>query len=119
MIIAIPVEIDSKESLVSEHFGRSNYFLIYNSEEKEYKFVENSAAKSSGGAGIKAAQIVVDENAQVLVSPQLGQNAADVINGAKIKIYKAQVGSIKENLQALEEGKLKLLSEIHGGYHGN
>ena len=119
MIIAIPVEIDSKESLVSEHFGRNNYFLIYNSEEKEYKFVENSAAKSSGGAGIKAAQIVVDENAQVLVSPQLGQNAADVINGAKIKIYKAQVGSIKENLQALEEGKLKLLSEIHGGYHGN
>ena len=119
MIIAIPVEIDSKESLVSEHFGRSNYFLIYNSEEKEYKFVENSAAKSSGGAGIKAAQIVVDENTEVLVSPQLGQNAADVINGAKIKIYKAQVGSIKENLQALEEGKLKLLSEIHGGYHGN
>lgn len=119
MIIAIPVEKDSKESLVSEHFGRSNYFLIYNTEEQEYKFIENSAAKSSGGAGIKAAQIVVDENAQVLVSPQLGQNAADVINEAKIKIYKAQVGTIKENLQALEEEKLKLLSEVHEGYHGN
>lgn len=52
MIIAIPVEKDSKESLVSEHFGRSNYFLIYNTEEQEYKFIENSAAKSSGGAGI-------------------------------------------------------------------
>lgn len=119
MIIAIPVEKDAKESLVSEHFGRSNYFLIYNTDAKEYRFVKNSAAKSSGGTGIKAAQIVVDENAEVLVSPQLGQNAADVINEAKIKIYKAQVGTIKENLQALEEEKLKLLSEVHEGYHGN
>lgn len=109
MIIAIPVEKDSKECLVSEHFGRSNYFLIYNTEEKEYKFVENSARKSSGGAGIKAAQIVVYENAEVLVSPQLGQNAADVIKDARIKIYKAQAGTIKENLQALEENKLNLL----------
>ena len=119
MIIAIPVGKDSKESLVSEHFGRSNYFLIYNTEDQEYKFVENSATKSSGGAGVKAAQIVVDENAQVLISPQLGQNAADGIKGAKIKIYKTQVGTIRENLQALEKGNLKLLSEIHEGYHGN
>ena len=119
MIAAIPVEKDSKESLVSEHFGRSNYFLIYNTEGEEYKFIENPAAKSPGGAGIKAGQLVVDENAEVLVSPQLGQNAADVIEGANIKIYKAKAGNIEENLKALREEKLELLNEIHEGYHGN
>ncbi len=60
MKIAIPVVDASMDSSICVSFGRSPYFLIYETESKESLFIENSAAESQGGAGIKAAQIIVD-----------------------------------------------------------
>ena len=57
---------------------------------KEGTFIENSAANSEGGAGIKAAQNVVDSKAEILITPRCGQNAADVLQAADIKIYKTK-----------------------------
>ena len=56
MKIAIPVDEKSLESNVCVSFGRAPYYLIYDTETKESVFLDNSAAASTGGAGIKAAQ---------------------------------------------------------------
>ena len=66
MKIAIPVDEKTLESNVCVSFGRTPYFLIYDVETKESIFIDNSAAASTGGAGIKAAQIIVDNKADVL-----------------------------------------------------
>ena len=76
MKIAIPVDEKTLESNVCVSFGRTPYFLIYDVETKESIFIDNSAAASTGGAGIKAAQIIVDNKADVLLTPRLGENAA-------------------------------------------
>ena len=76
MKIAIPVDEKTLESRVCVSFGRTPYFLIYDVETKESIFIDNSAAASTGGAGIKAAQIIVDNKADVLLTPRLGENAA-------------------------------------------
>jgi len=60
MKIAIPVDEKSLESNVCVSFGRAPYFLIYDTETKESIFLDNGAAASTGGAGIKAAQTIVD-----------------------------------------------------------
>ena len=88
MKIAIPVDEKTLESNVCASFGRTPYFLIYDTETKESIFIDNSAAASTGGAGIKAAQTIVDNKANALLTPRCGQNAADVIKSADIKIYK-------------------------------
>lgn len=119
MIIGIPVDKDSMEGNVSTHFGRTDFFLIYNTEDKEATFVKNAAAQSAGGAGIKAAQLIVDHKVDALISPRLGQNAAEVINSQNIKLYQSITGSIGENIKALEEDKLSPLNNIHEGFHGN
>ena len=119
MKIAIPVDEKTMETSVCASFGRAPYFLIYDTETKESVFIDNSAASSTGGAGIKAAQIIVDNKANALLTPRLGENAAEVLKPAEIKIYKTTTGSAKDNIDAFIAGKLSLLDEIHAGFHGH
>jgi predicted Fe-Mo cluster-binding NifX family protein len=119
MKIAIPVDEKTLGSNVCVSFGRTPYFLIYDTETKESVFIDNSAAASMGGAGIKAAQTIVDNKASALLTPRCGQNAADVIKSADIKLFKTISASVKDNIVAFIEGELPLLDEIHAGFHGH
>ena len=117
MKIAIPMNEKTLNSSVSAHFGRAPYYLIYDTETKESVFIDNSASASRGGAGIKAAQVILDQQANALITPRLGDNAADVLEAANIEIYKSIEGSAEENINALSDKKLARLSEIHPGLH--
>ncbi|MDD2494496.1 MAG: NifB/NifX family molybdenum-iron cluster-binding protein [Tissierellia bacterium] len=119
MKIMIPVDENSSQSKICVSFGRAPYFLIYDTDSDESKYIENTAAESQGGAGIKAAQIIVDNKADVLITPRCGENAAEVLNAANIKIYKSMNDSIQENLNAIKSGELSILNEIHEGFHGH
>jgi len=119
MIIAIPVDEKDMGTNVCASFGRTPYFLIFDTETKESTFLDNSATTSTGGAGIKAAQTIVDNKVNALLTPRCGQNAADVLGAADIKIYKTNSISAKENINIFIAGKLPLLDEIHAGFHGH
>ena len=119
MKIALPVDEKDIKSNVCKSFGRAPYFLIYDTESKDSKFLDNSAAYSSGGAGIKAAQTIIDQNVDALLIPRCGENAADVFQAAGIKIFKTQFDSIQENIVTFLDQKLPLLAEIHPGFHGH
>lgn len=119
MKIAIPVNDKSIETTICQSFGRTPYFLIYDTESEESIFYDNSAVSSQGGAGIKAAQKIADYQVKALITPRCGENAADVIKAANIKIYKTINDSIKDNIKAFQEGKLPLLEEIHAGFHNH
>lgn len=119
MKIAIPVDEKSVDSNVCVSYGRTPYFLIYDVDTKESVFLDNSAAASTGGAGIKAAQTIVDNKANVLLTPRCGENAAEVLKSADIEIFKTTSASVKDNIDAFIDGKLPLLDEIHAGFHGH
>lgn len=119
MRIALPVDGKSMETTVCQSFGRTPYFLLFDTESKESVFLDNSAAASQGGAGIKAAQTIVDNNVGVLLTPRCGENAAEVIKAAKIKIYKTINDSITDNINALKDGRLSLLEDFHAGFHNH
>lgn len=117
MKIVIPVEENKMETRISQSFGRTAFFLIYDTDTKEQVFLENNAAQSPGGAGIKAAQQVIDNKPEALLTPRCGQNAADLIKAANIEIYKTINDNLLENIAAFNEGKLAVLTEIHAGFH--
>ena len=120
MKIAIPVNNNSQTSEVSASFGRAPYFLIHDDSQGSTEIRENIAAQSAGGAGILAAQIVADSGAQVLLTPRCGQNAADVLKVAGVKLFKSLDGlNAMDNVKAFEEGRLLELNEIHKGFHGH
>lgn len=119
MKIAMPVDDKSIKTNISQSFGRAPYFLIYDTESKESLFLDNSAAASQGGAGIKAAQTIVDNKVVALLTPRCGENAAEVINKANIQMFKVINDSIEDNVKALKDGKLSLLVDIHAGFHNH
>ena len=67
---------------------------------------------------MKAAQFVVDNEADALITVRCGQNAADVFAAAEMKIYKAEGVSAQDNLAAFEEKKLEPLTHFHAGFQG-
>lgn len=119
MRISIPVEDNKMEADVCKSFGRAPYFLIYDTDNKESIFLANSATKTVSGTGIKAAQIIVDNEASALLTPRCGEKAADVLKAAGVKLYKTINSSAKVNLDDFINGELSPLTEIHAGLHGH
>lgn len=119
MKIAIPVDEKSMESGVCPSFGRATYFLFYNTETKEGSFLDNSAATSQGGAGIKAAQMITDHEINALITPRCGENAEEVLRKAEVLIYKSISGTAQENIDAFSTDRLALLNDFHPGFHGH
>lgn len=117
MIIAIPVNGDNMDSGICRSFGRAPYFLFYDTESRESTFLINSAAESRGGAGIKAAQTIVDNKTDVMLTPRSGENAAEVLTTANIKLYRTINDSIEDNIKAYNDGELVQLKDIHPGFH--
>ena len=119
MKIGVPIDMPSIDESVSNTFGRSKKFLIYDTDSKEERYIDNFARSSQGGAGIKAAQVILDTGADVLITPRCGENAVKVLHESNIKIFQAISGSVQHNIDQFLQGKLLKLEDFHGGYHGN
>lgn len=118
MKIAMPVNENSIDSTVCVSFGRCPYFLIYNTDTEENIFLENKSAESPSGAGIKAAQFIVDEKVDILLTPRVGEKANKVFENTKIKFYKTKGDNIVENIKDFNKGKLEILDVFNKGSHG-
>ncbi len=117
MKIAIPVNDDKITVCVS--FGRPPLFALMDTESGTMEYLKNSAAESQGGAGIKAAQFLVDQGAEAVLTPRCGENAAEVLNAAKVALYKTNSDSVADNIAAFKAGKLSSLSQFHAGFHNH
>jgi predicted Fe-Mo cluster-binding NifX family protein len=119
MRIALPVNDKDIKSEICPSFGRTPYFLIYDTAEKSSVFLDNLAAQSTGGAGIKTAQMLVDQSIKVIIAPRYGENAAKVLIDGDIKVYKNIAGTAEENIKAYENNQLDILADIHPGFHNH
>jgi predicted Fe-Mo cluster-binding NifX family protein len=119
MKIAIPVEEKTLNTPVCVSFGRTPLFVIFDTENGEFEFIDNSAAASQGGAGIKAAQLLADKGAKAVVTFRCGENAAEVLKPAEITLYKAVDGTAYNNIEKFKLGELSLLNDIHPGFHNH
>ena len=119
MRIAIPMDEMQIDSTVCPSFGRAPYYLLYNATTGESEFLDNAAAASQGGAGIRAAQVIADRGAHVLISERCGENAAEVLGKAEVMIFRSVPGSARENIDAYLRNELVLLSEFRKGMHGH
>ena len=115
MIVAIPVDETQTELCVS--FGRAPYVLFCDTATGSRSASVNPGSEAQSGAGLKAAQQVVDGNAAALITVRCGENAAKVLQAAGVTIYQAQ-GSVDAALEALQDGKLEKLTHFHPGFVG-
>jgi predicted Fe-Mo cluster-binding NifX family protein len=119
MKIAIPMNVPDMQSGVCSSLGRAPYFLIYDTDTSESTWLDNAAAASAGGAGIRTAQMLADSGADALITPRCGDNAGKVLRGAGIRVYRSKDGTAERNIDALMAGELEPLVEFHAGHHGH
>lgn len=110
MIIVVSSEEKLVSSPVDGRFGRCSYFAIHDTKAGTWDFKENKGLEANHGAGIGAAQFVVDLKADVVLTGNLGQKALDVLQATKIKGYQVKNGTIEEALKMYEDDKLALIT---------
>lgn len=104
MIVAFSSQGTTTDDSVEQRFGRCNNFIIIDTAKGTEKAISNSAAQAGGGAGIQAAELLVKEGVDTVVTGNVGPNAYRVLESANVKIYPNATKTIKEELAALLEG---------------
>ncbi len=90
----------------SQVFGRCPTYVFVDTDSLESESVENPAISAAGGAGIQAAQFVVERGAQAVVSGNLGPNAADVLQSANVPLYLFDGGTVRQAVEGYKNGQL-------------
>jgi len=110
MKIAISSSGENLDAQVDPRFGRCRCFVIIDPATNAFEVLENEAAMLSGGAGIQAAQMVVNAGVDAVITGSLGPNAGDVLAAAGLKVYLGAAGTIREVLQQYQDGRLQEVS---------
>lgn len=87
-------------------FGRTAFFLVVDTTTGDFTVIDNAGRDASGGAGIAAAQSVIERKATAVITGQLGPNALNVLDGAGIAAFYGLPGTAEENLRAYEDRTL-------------
>lgn len=107
MKIAIPTSGKTLESPVDGRFGRAAGFVVYNTEDNSFVVADNSQnLNAAQGAGIQAAQNVAGTGANVVIAPNYGPKAFQVLKAAGIKTFISTPGTVKEAIDNYISGKL-------------
>jgi predicted Fe-Mo cluster-binding NifX family protein len=89
-------------------FGRCPTYLFIDTETMQFEAVENPAANAAGGAGIQAAQFVVEHGARAVVTGNVGPNAFQVLQPAGIPIHLFGGGTVRQAVEAYKAGALSV-----------
>jgi predicted Fe-Mo cluster-binding NifX family protein len=83
--VAVPAAGATPDSMPSDRFGRCAFFAIFDSGSGEWAFVPNPAREEAHGAGVFAAQCLIDHQVDVMIGPEAGPNARQVLEGAAVR----------------------------------
>ncbi len=99
---------ENLESTVDPKFGRCNYYIIYDTEKKEFEVKENPYKTGQSSVGISVAQLAINNNCSVAISVNYGPNAFRVLSEGGVKTYKAKEDmKVKDAIEAYLKGELE------------
>ncbi len=104
VVTANGADLDAPASPV---FGRCPAYIFVDTETMQFEAAENPAVTAGGGAGIQAAQFVIERGAQAVVSGSVGPNAFNVFQAAGVPVYLFGGGTVREAVEAYKAGKLQ------------
>ena len=120
MKIAATCQKGGLDDIITPQFGRANVFTVveFDGEIKSTEIVKNPAADLPSGAGITAAQLLIDKGVKVLLTGNVGPKAMDALRAANIEIYRADGMKVEDAVRKFAEGKLEKITVARGGRGG-
>ena len=99
---------ETLDSPVDQRFGRARYFILYDTETQEWSSEDNRQnLTATQGAGIQAAQCVINLGAQAVITGHCGPKAFATLAAGNVEVYPSAKGTVHDAIQALESGKMK------------
>lgn len=108
MKIAVSTNKGGMDDEVCQVFGRCMSYTLVDCEGKQAKKTgirENPGFSFGGGAGIHAAQFVVNEGVKAVISGNFGPNSAAVLKQAGVEMIQFR-GKVADAVQKYLEGEL-------------
>jgi predicted Fe-Mo cluster-binding NifX family protein len=107
MKICVSSTAENLEAQLDPRFGRCLYLVIVDSENMQFEAIPNMAAGATGGAGIQAAQTIVNKGVKVVITGNVGPNAFGSLSAAGIEIVTGASGTVKEVIEKFKKGQLE------------
>jgi predicted Fe-Mo cluster-binding NifX family protein len=117
MKIVVSAQSEGLEALTSPVFGRCPVYMMVDTETMDAQAVGNPAMAQGGGAGIQAAQFVVSQGAEAVLTGNLGPNAFEVLQAASIPAYQVPEGSVNNAVLAFRSGQLQPMGSANVAAH--
>lgn len=109
MRLAITAAGPGLSSQIDQRFGRARYLLIVETSGRDPLVLDNQAGiNATHGAGVQAAQRVIDNKATALITGHCGPKAFRALKAAGVDVYLTAEGTITEAMDRFEAGQLKL-----------
>ncbi len=98
-------------------FGRCPTYIFVDTETMAFEAVDNPAITAAGGAGIQAAQFIVERGARAVVTGNVGPNASNVFQSANVSVYLFSDGTVRQAVEAYKAGQLPAAGGASGPAH--
>jgi len=118
MKLAFTLKTRADNSSLERRFGRCPYFLIVDTDSGKRGIMENPALQSQHGAGTQAAQFLVEEGVEAVISGDIGPNAYSVLDAAGVLMYTAIEGPVENLFSDFQGGNLRRATPRGGRGHG-
>jgi predicted Fe-Mo cluster-binding NifX family protein len=115
MKIAVTSTGDSLNSPIDARFGRCGYFVIVDPENETVDAIANEPGPSGAGSG--GAATVARAGVEVVITGQLGPNAARALQELGIRSYRIAGGTVQEAVEAYARGELEELDRANVPSH--
>jgi predicted Fe-Mo cluster-binding NifX family protein len=108
MILLISSQQPSLEGPTDDRFGRSPWLIKVDTDTNQWEAFPNPGASQSGGAGVAAAQFVIDQKADAVVSGDFGPHAAGAFRAAKIemRLFTRDISTVQQAIDDFRHDKL-------------
>lgn len=108
MRIAVTAAEPDPNAQVDPRFGRARYFLIVDTDTMNWKVIENSTSlELAQGAGIQAANTILKECPDVVLTGNCGPKAFKVLEARGIKVALGVSGTARKAVEDFLEGKFQ------------
>lgn len=108
MKIAITSDGQNLDSQVDLRFGRAKGFIIYNLEDESFEFVDNiQNLNAAQGAGIQAAQNVINQAVEAVITGHCGPKAFNLLTNENVKIFVGAEGTIQDAIRKFKNNELQ------------
>jgi predicted Fe-Mo cluster-binding NifX family protein len=117
MKIAVSASGDTLDAMVDPRFGRCPYYIFVDVENDSVEIKKNPSASAGGGAGVQAAQFVIEQEADHVISRNVGPNAFNVFAAADVPVYTVAGTTVRRAVEALKANELEAISGATGRAH--